>query len=41
MQITGFAVLAIQSKLKTPHAHTVLEVVKMRYGASAHILYTL
>ncbi|KDN47161.1 putative DUR3-urea permease [Tilletiaria anomala UBC 951] len=40
VQITFFAVVAIQSKLKTPHAHTILEVVKSRYGTTAHVLYT-
>ncbi|KAK0566717.1 hypothetical protein OC861_003077 [Tilletia horrida] len=39
VQITMFAVLAIQSKLKTPHAHTVLEVVRVRYGRTAHWVY--
>ncbi|SJX66556.1 probable DUR3-Urea permease [Sporisorium reilianum f. sp. reilianum] len=39
VQISAFALLAIQSKLKTPHAHTVLEVVKVRYGTAAHWLY--
>jgi len=39
VQICSFSILAIQSKLKTPHAHTILEVVKARYGAVAHIIY--
>ncbi|EST06845.1 Sodium/solute symporter [Kalmanozyma brasiliensis GHG001] len=39
VQISAFALLAIQSKLKTPHAHTILEVVKVRYGTFAHWLY--
>ncbi|CAD6893757.1 unnamed protein product [Tilletia laevis] len=39
VQICLFAVLAIQSKLKTPHAHTVLEVVRVRYGRTAHWVY--
>ncbi|KAK0530538.1 hypothetical protein OC834_003279 [Tilletia horrida] len=39
VQICMFAVLAIQSKLKTPHAHTVLEVVRVRYGRTAHWVY--
>ncbi|KAJ1021853.1 hypothetical protein NDA16_003616 [Ustilago loliicola] len=39
VQISAFALLAIQSNLKTPHAHTVLEVVKVRYGTAAHWLY--
>lgn len=36
MQISGFAVLAIRSKLIVPHAHTSLEMVKVRYGPFAH-----
>ncbi|WFD25040.1 hypothetical protein MNAN1_000002 [Malassezia nana] len=39
VQICTFALLAIQSKLKTPHAHTILEVVKTRYGTMAHMVY--
>lgn len=39
VQISGFAVLAIQSKLKAPHAHTSLELVKVRYGTFAHVVY--
>ncbi|EPQ25824.1 uncharacterized protein PFL1_06691 [Pseudozyma flocculosa PF-1] len=39
VQISMFALLAIQSKLKTPHAHTILEVVKARYGTAAHWIY--
>lgn len=39
VQICSFALLAIQSKLKTPHAHTILEVVKARYGTVAHWVY--
>ncbi|KAN0062438.1 hypothetical protein ACQY0O_005326 [Thecaphora frezii] len=39
VQISMFALLAIQSKFKTPHAHTVLEVVRARYGTAAHRIY--
>ncbi|CAO1639059.1 unnamed protein product [Sympodiomycopsis kandeliae] len=39
VQISGFAVLAIQSKLKAPHAHTSLELIKVRYGTTAHWIY--
>lgn len=39
VQISAFALLAIQSKLKTPHAHTVLEIVRVRYGTAAHWVY--
>ncbi|KAI0595332.1 Sodium:solute symporter family-domain-containing protein [Biscogniauxia sp. FL1348] len=38
VQIFLFAVAAIELKRKAPHAHTFLEVVKTRYGSSAHIL---
>ncbi|PWN36841.1 uncharacterized protein FA14DRAFT_183221 [Meira miltonrushii] len=39
VQICFFALIAIQSKRRTPHAHTVLEVVRARYGTSAHLVY--
>lgn len=39
LQISGFAVLAIQSRLKAPHAHTSLELIKVRYGTATHWLY--
>lgn len=39
VQICTFALLAIQSKLKTPRAHTILEVVKTRYGTVSHLVY--
>jgi len=39
VQICTFSLLAIQSKLKTPNAHTILEVVKARYGTIAHFVY--
>ncbi|KAI1635736.1 putative sodium/proline symporter [Biscogniauxia mediterranea] len=38
VQIFLFAVAAIELKRKAPHAHTFLEVVKTRYGSSAHVL---
>jgi Na+/proline symporter len=31
--------LGIQSKRRTPHAHTVLEIVRARYGTLAHLVY--
>ena len=39
VQICTFSVMAIQSKIKTPHAHTILEVVRSRYGTTAHFVY--
>ena len=39
VQICVFSLIAIQSKLKTPHAHTALEVVRVRYGPVAHAVY--
>jgi SSS family transporter len=39
VQICFFALIAIQSKRRTPHAHTVLEVVRARYGKIAHLVY--
>ncbi|ROW06181.1 hypothetical protein VMCG_04700 [Cytospora schulzeri] len=38
IQIFLFAVAAIELKRKAPRAHTFLEVVRTRYGASAHIV---
>ncbi|KAF2704123.1 urea active transporter [Pleomassaria siparia CBS 279.74] len=37
--IVFFAVLGISCKRKIPEAHTLLEIVRVRYGASAHIVY--
>lgn len=39
MQISGFATIAIRSKLIVPHAHTSLEMVKVRYGTIAHAVF--
>lgn len=39
VQISGFATLAIRSKLIVPHAHTSLEMVKVRYGPVAHAVF--
>ncbi|KAK9413556.1 putative Urea active transporter [Seiridium unicorne] len=36
--ILTFAVLAIELKRKAPNAHTFLELVKHRYGASGHVV---
>jgi Na+/proline symporter len=37
--ICFFAFLAIQAKLKAPNAHTLLELIKVRYGTIAHIVW--
>ncbi|KAF4634482.1 hypothetical protein G7Y89_g3624 [Cudoniella acicularis] len=39
--ILTFAVLAIELKRKAPNAHTFLELVKHRYGASGHIVLAI
>lgn len=37
--IVFFAVLGISCKRKIPEAHTLLEIVRIRYGTTAHIVY--
>ncbi|KAL3440589.1 Sodium:solute symporter family-domain-containing protein [Aspergillus insuetus] len=39
VMICCFAYLAIQAKLKAPNAHTLLELIRVRYGHAAHILW--
>ncbi|TVY20827.1 putative urea active transporter 1, partial [Lachnellula arida] len=39
--ILTFAVLAIELKRKAPNAHTFLELVRHRYGASGHIVLSV
>jgi Na+/proline symporter len=34
-----FAVLAVEIKRKAPTIHTVLEIVKARWGTAAHITF--
>ena len=38
LQILLFGVMAIQIKRKAPTAHTILEVVRLRWGKAAHIV---
>ncbi|GFP81516.1 urea-proton symporter dur3 [Phtheirospermum japonicum] len=38
-QVLLFGVMAIEIKRKAPHAHTVCEIVKARWGTSAHIVF--
>lgn len=37
--VTLMAFLAIQAKRRAPNAHTLLEIIRVRYGKSAHILW--
>ncbi|KAF2638663.1 SSS family solute:Na+ symporter [Massarina eburnea CBS 473.64] len=39
VMIYFFAFLAINAKLKAPNAHTLLEIIKVRYGKVAHITW--
>ncbi|BDD58244.1 hypothetical protein MAP00_003535 [Monascus purpureus] len=39
IQIAIMTVLAIHAKVKVPNGHTVLEIVRLRYGTTAHIVY--
>ncbi|KAK9241998.1 hypothetical protein V1506DRAFT_124173 [Lipomyces tetrasporus] len=39
IQIALMTVLSIHAKLKMPHGHTVLEMVRLRYGIVAHFVY--
>lgn len=40
VQILLFSVAAVELKRKAPNAQTFLQVVKVRYGSSVHLLYT-
>ncbi|CAN6486959.1 unnamed protein product [Victoria cruziana] len=39
IQVLLFGVMAIEVKRKAPHAHTVCEIVRARWGTSAHIVF--
>ncbi|CAN1143991.1 Urea-proton symporter DUR3 [Linum perenne] len=39
VQVLLFGVIAIEIKRKAPHAHTVCEIVKARWGTHAHIVF--
>eukprot|EP00892_Ulva_mutabilis_P007270 jgi/Ulvmu1/4915/UM201_0007.1 len=39
IQVLLFAILAIHVKLKAPRAHTILEIVKARWGTTAHLVF--
>ncbi|KAJ8626055.1 hypothetical protein MRB53_019362 [Persea americana] len=39
IQVLLFGVMAIEIKRKAPHAHTVCEIVRARWGTAAHIVF--
>lgn len=38
-QVLLFGIMAIEIKRKAPHAHTVCEIVKARWGTAAHLVF--
>lgn len=40
-QIALMAVLGVLAKLRVPHAHTSLEIVRKRYGSLGHLVFTV
>jgi Na+/proline symporter len=40
IQVLLFAILAVEVKRKAPKAHTYPEIIRARYGGTAHIIYT-
>ena len=39
--IVFFAVLGIACKLRVPQAHTLLEIIRIRYGTLGHIVWVV
>lgn len=39
IQITFFAIIALQIKRVAPGAHTVVEIIRARYGTAGHLVY--
>ncbi|XP_010278802.1 PREDICTED: urea-proton symporter DUR3-like [Nelumbo nucifera] len=39
IQVLLFGVMAIEIKRKAPHAHTVCEIVRARWGTAAHVVF--
>jgi Na+/proline symporter len=39
VQILMFAILACKTKQNAPYCHTYLEIIKARYGTSAHVVF--
>eukprot|EP01045_Picozoa_sp_COSAG04_P030007 COSAG04_NODE_5086_length_1743_cov_1.909976_2_plen_187_part_01 len=41
IQILLFATLAIQVKIRAPHIHTYLELIKIRWGTFSHVVFMI
>ncbi|KNA22314.1 hypothetical protein SOVF_035540 [Spinacia oleracea] len=41
IQVILFGIIAIEIKRKAPHAHTVCEIVKARWGTAAHMTFLI
>ncbi|KAI4312952.1 hypothetical protein MLD38_037736 [Melastoma candidum] len=41
IQVLLFGVMAIEIKRKAPHAHTICEIVRARWGTAAHIVFLI
>merc|ERR1719298_175846 len=41
IQILLFGILAIELKRRCPSAHTFLEIIKVRWGTAAHIVFLI
>ncbi|KAF2308882.1 hypothetical protein GH714_022719 [Hevea brasiliensis] len=41
IQVLLFGIMAIEIKRKAPHAHTICEIVKARWGISAHVVFLI
>lgn len=39
IQVLLFGIMAIEIKRKAPHAHTVCEIVRARWGSVAHVIF--
>lgn len=39
LQIMLFGIMAVLIKRRAPNAHTILEVVRVRWGTAAHIVF--
>jgi len=39
LQIMLFGIMAVLIKRRAPNAHTILEVVRVRWGTAAHLVY--
>lgn len=39
IQVLLFGILALQIKLKAPRSHTLLEIIKVRWGSTAHLVF--